>query len=236
MLDGVKKVVVKELDTQVSEDIVVVPGIVEEPDTQMIEHKQTEVTLPPATSATTLPEEKSDTELVFSHNKVACIAGGGFMVGGKIGEILGELFAPKIAQAAGDAVYRIIDEKGEQLVSEALKDAGLEGVPGLGGLLNNQVADFAEKSRRVMYDQTKEEIKSKGMIIGGTLGSVGTIAVMEGINLGAHLYSNYVTPYLETRRRKSEQRKLQAAMPTPAIDYPVVEDDEGLGFVLVPKA
>ena len=182
--------------------------------------------------------EQNDT-LIFNHDTVAKAMGGATTVGAVMGGVVGAVIAPDLAQKGSDAVRNAIKQEGDKIAEKILQNTGLDKIPGGQFLVKNQVTDIAHSAGEVTYNNIKSEVTTRGAAAGGAAAGIATLVVMEGINVGSALYSNYVTPYFAARReeeeKKEEYRQLQSNSLNQEMDTTseALTDDEFGEFVLV---
>ena len=186
-------------------------------------------------------ETDENNTLIFNHDTVAKAMAGATTVGAAVGGVVGAAIAPDLAQKASNAVRDTIKKEGDKIAEQILHNTGLDKIPGGQLLVKNQVTDIAHSAGEGTYKSVKDELATRGAVMGGATAGIATVVVMEGVNMGSALYSNYVTPYFDARREQAEivesYKKFQCDPSNQVIDNsPVEMDKEFEGFVLVKKS
>jgi hypothetical protein len=141
---------------------------------------------------------------VFSHNTVAKTAATSALIGGKVGYVVGTVYAPEIAKHARDEAEKFVQAEGAKFF-----DTYGENIPSATRdmVIQPQVTALAVATGREVYDGVVENLPRQSALAAAAAAAGTTVVAMEAVNVLGWLYNNTIKSSVDAYLQSCEDAK-----------------------------
>ncbi len=147
----------------------------------------------------------NDFHCIIGYDKIAAVSTAMTPVGATIGHYVGR----QVGIELGDALRKETEKKFQALALEGVKNITNNTL--LTRVANNEFGLVGRQVGEKIEETAIDIMTREGEVAGGFIGAVGTVAVLEGVNLLGYMYNNYVQPYVDGYRLSQAKARAEAA-------------------------